>query len=125
MNKFLLVTSHLPEEKLFEKIYTPVDNPELAFGETRFPAIPLINAYTEHGEAIKVITISYDIPACKANAALLKKEIKTILKPKNAILDFENVVVPFDNSISAILNVYQELIKRVEDGDELYADITG
>ena len=124
MKKVLLVTSQLPEQMLNEYVYDPVDNPDLAFGPTHFPAIPLINAHIEEGDTIKVITVTYDIPDCHRNLASLEKEIAQVCAVHNATYELDSVVVPFDDSIKAILNVYQQLIARVDDGDDLYADIT-
>ena len=124
MKKFLLVTSHLPEHMLKEYVYEPVDNPELDFGTTHFPAIPLINAHVEEGDVIKVVTVTYDTPDCHRNLALLEKEIAQVCANHQAAYELDSVEVPFDDSIKAILNVYQQLIARVDNGDDLYADIT-
>lgn len=124
MKRILLVTSQLPEAMLEEYSYDPVDNPDLAFGLAHFPAIPLINAHLEEGDAIKVVTVTYDIPDCHRNLKLLEKEIGQVCAVHNATYELDSIEVPFDDSIKAILNVYQQLIARVEDGDDLYADIT-
>ena len=124
MKKFLMVTSQLPEGMLKENVYEPADNSLLEFGPTKFPAIPLINAHLEAGDAIEVITVTYDIPECHRNLALLNDEIEKVCNDKGATYRLDSIVVPFDDSIKAILNVYQELIARVDDGDDLYADIT-
>ena len=124
MKKFLMVTSQLSEGMLRENVYMPVDNSLLKFGPTRFPAIPLINAHLEMEDAVEVITVTYDIPECHHNLSLLEDEINKVCSAKNATYRLDSILVPFDDSIKAILNVYQELIARVDDGDDLYADIT-
>ena len=124
MKKILLAASHLPASMLKKSVYAPVDNPDLAFGETCFPVLPLVNAYIEDGEPFKIVAVVYDIPNCHANLAQMKDEIARLCAEKGAEPEYDEIVVPFDNSIPAVLNVYRELIKRVEDGDELYADIT-
>jgi len=124
MKKFILATSHLSEHMLTACVYKPVDNPELAFGITHFPSIPLINAHIEFGDAIKVITVTYNTPNCHRNLALLDSEIAQVCADNGATYELESIEVPFDDSIKAILNVYKQLIARVDDGDELYADIT-
>lgn len=124
MKKFLMVTSQLSEDLLAEYVYEPVDNPLLEYGRTHFPIIPLVNASVEEGDAIEAIAITYDIPDCHRNLALLNEEISAVCASKNAQCCMNSIEVPFDDSIKAILNVYQQLIKLVEDGDELYADIT-
>lgn len=124
MKKFLMVTSQLPEKMLNEHIYTPADNPDLAYGAAHFPAIPLFNAYVEEEETVEVITITYDIPECHRNIKLLEEEIAAVCTAKHASYSLDSIEVPFDDSIEAILNVYQQLIKRLTDGDDLFADIT-
>lgn len=124
MKKFLMVTSQLPEGMLKENVYEPADNSLLKFGPTRFPAIPLINAHLEADDAIEVVTATYDIPECHRNLTLLEEEIGKICSKKGATYQLDSITVPFDDSIKAILNVYQELIAKVDDGDDLYADIT-
>ena len=124
MKKYLLVTPQLPADMLAEHIYEPADNQELACGSTHFPAIPLISALTEKGDDIKVISVTYDTPNCHRNLRLLEEEVSKACSAKGASYGLESIEVPFDDSIKAILNVYQQLIARVEDGDELYADIT-
>ncbi len=124
MKKFFLVTSHLPEDKLVEHSYEPVDNANLVYGNVHFPIVPLINAHVKNGDAIKVVTVTYDTPNCHRNLKLLESEISQVCAENNATYELESIEVPFDDSIKAILNVYQQLITRVEDGDDLYADIT-
>lgn len=124
MKKFLMVTSQLPEGMLKENVYEPADNSLLEFGPTHFPAIPLVNAHVEPGDVIEVITVTYDIPECHRNLTLLEAEIEKVCERKGATYQLDSIEVPFDDSIKAILNVYQELIARVDDGDDLYADIT-
>ena len=124
MKKFLMVTPQLSGDRLVEHEYQPVDNADLACGPTHFPAIPLLSAYIEDGDTIKVITVTYDTFNCHRNLALLESEVLRTCKAKNVSSEIESIEVPFDDSIKAILNVYQQLISRVDDGDDLYADIT-
>ena len=124
MKKYLMVTSQLSQDLLLENVYIPEDNPDLEYGPTHFPFIPLLNASVESGDEIKVITVTYDIPECHHNLEVLEGEIAFVCGVKNASYELESIEVPFDDSIAAILNVYQELISRLADGDDLYADIT-
>lgn len=124
MKKFLMVASQLSEDLLAEYVYEPVDNPMLEYGRTHFPIIPLVNASVEEGDAIEVIAVTYDTPDCHRNLALLEKEISQVCANHQATYEFDSVEVPFDDSIKAILNVYKQLIARVDDGDDLFADIT-
>lgn len=124
MKKFLVGTSHLPQDMLVEHTYEPVDNPDLAYGPTHFPAIPMVNAYVEEGERIKVIAVTYDTEPCHHNLKVFENELASACEPHGASYELESIEVPFDDSIKAILNVYTQLIARLEDDDELYADIT-
>ena len=124
MKKFFLVTSQLSESMLMEYSYMPVDNAELAYGAVHYPVIPVINAYAKTGDAIEVITVTYDTPNCHKNLALLDKELAKVCQEKGVSYTLDSIDVPFDDSIQAILSVYQHFIARVNDYDDLYADIT-
>ena len=124
MKKFFLVTSQLSKDKLTQQSYEPADNPDLAYGSVHFPAIPLVNAHIKRGDDIKVITVTYDTPNCHRNLELLNNELAQVCSDNGVTYELESIEVPFDDSIKAILNVYQQLISRVEDGDDLFADIT-
>ncbi len=124
MKKYLMVTPQLSEELLAENEYDPVDNDSLRYGLTHFPAIPLLNSHLHSGDAIEVITVTYDIPNCHRNLELLKSEIDAVCASNNATCDVTSIEVPFDDSIQAVLDVYTRLISHLDDGDELYADIT-
>ena len=124
MKKFLMVTSQLPEHMLAEYEYEAVDNSLLEYGPCHFPAIPLVAGHVESGDAIKVITVTYDIPECHRNLKVLESEIAAVCEEQGATYELESIEAPFDDSIQAILNVYQQLISRLDDDDELYADIT-
>lgn len=119
-----MVTSQLPEKMLAENVYEPADNPDLEYGPTHFPAIPLLNANTEEGESIQIVTVTYDIPECHRNLTILESEIASVCEAKGVTYELDSIEVPFDDSIKAILGVYQQLINRMDDGDELFADIT-
>ena len=124
MKKYLMVTPQLGDELLAENVYEPVDNGFLLFGPTHFPVIPLINSSLVNEDAIEVITVTYDIPSCHQNLELLKSEVGSVCESKNATYSLTSIEVPFDDSIQAVLDVYTQLISHLEDGDELYADIT-
>ena len=124
MKKFFAVTPQQPENNLLLSKYEPVGNSLLEYGETRFPAIPLINGYAGQGESIEVYTVTYDSPDCRRNLKSFEEELALLGKGKGLEYKLESIDVPFDDSTGAILNIFQQLIDRTADDDILHACLT-
>ena len=52
--------------------YQTTGNDRLAYGETRFPIIPVINGYAEPGEEIRVIVLCQKYEFCVRNLSYLQ-----------------------------------------------------
>lgn len=124
MKKFFIVASHLSDDMLQTHTYEPADNPDLSYGQTHFPAIPLIASALDEGETVKVVCVTYDIPNCYKNLKLFESELADLCLERGSNYELESIVAPFDDGVAAMLDIYRQLIARVNDGDELYADIT-
>ena len=125
MKKFLMVTPQQPEGKLLSVKYEAKGNSALQYdNETRFPTIPLINAYVEPGEEIRIITITYDSDAHRHNLDLFREEIADLAAVKGFAYEIESVEMPFEDSVSSMINIFKEFLDRIEDNDILHACIT-
>lgn len=124
MKKFFMVTPQQQPGKLMAKAYEPQGNSLLEYGETHFPIIPLVNGYAESGDEIKLITVTYDQANCMHNLEILRQEISALEQNRDIVCELEPIVVPADDSVPAVLHVFQELINRVADDDVLHACIT-
>ena len=67
MKKFFMVTPQQAQGHLRKQEYRAEGNSQLAYGETRFPIIPVINGYLDEGEACELITVTYDSDDCRRN----------------------------------------------------------
>lgn len=124
MKKFFMVTPQQQPGKLMPQVYESQGNSLLEYGETHFPVIPLINGYAERGETVKLITITYDLGNCLHNLDILRQELEGLKTDAGIDCELDSVVVPADDSVSAVLHVFQELIDRTADDDVLHACIT-
>ena len=121
-----MVTPQQPEGMLHRQHYTASDNDALRYdGQTCFPIVPLINGYAANGERVQVITVTYGAPSnCKNNLAVLQAELGALAAHRNLDIDLVSVDAPFDDSVGALIHIWQLLIDHIDDGDELYACIT-
>ena len=125
MKKFFMITPQQPEGMLRAQRYCVEGNSLLEFaGETHFPIIPVLNGYLEEGDEARLITVTYDSDDCRRNLEALRSEVEQVCAAKGAMCVIDSVEVPFDDSVAAIIHVFQELINRVDDNDELHACIT-
>lgn len=124
MKKFFMVTPQQQPGNLMPQVYEPQGNTLLKYGETHFPIVPLINGYAEDGEAIKVITVTYSLDNCLNNLTILEEELHSLKEARGIECEIESLLVPADDSVQAVLHVFQELINRTEDDDVLHACIT-
>ncbi|MDR2132074.1 MAG: TM1812 family CRISPR-associated protein [Clostridiales Family XIII bacterium] len=106
--------------------YAPAGNTKLAYGETRFPIIPVMNGYAERGDKIRVLAILTDGENFRHNhETYFVPEISALAKEK--AYDFsgvEVISVPDDESIDAQLKLFADIIAKIGDGEETFACIT-
>lgn len=125
MKKFLMVTPQQPEGSLKSVAYEAKGNDLLSYGsETRFPTIPLMNGYVESGEKVKVVTVTYDSDTHRHNLELFREELASLAARKGFEYEIESVDMPFDDSVGAMINIFKELLDRIDDDDILHACIT-
>lgn len=104
--------------------YDAQGNSLLAYGAARFPVIPLINGYTDEGDDIDVITLTFDVPNCKNNLAILERDLAELAAKKGVSCHITSIGVPFDSSTKSVLNYFLKLIEHVDDDDVIHACIT-
>lgn len=124
MKKYITFIPRQQEGKLNAQIYEAVDNRRLAYGDTRFPVLPILNGYTEPGETVRVIAVCEDYKNTKFNLQYLKQELDGFRKNKGINLELKVLEVPYDDSFETQLLTFQKLIDEIEDDDILSACIT-
>lgn len=124
MKKFIMSCPFQPEGSLRETKYEVSGNPKLEYKATRFPIIPVINAYVEKGETIKLIVIKSDNSNVAKNEILLNQEIADIEQEKSIHIEIENVHTKYSEDINTQLQLYADLVSLINNGDELYACYT-
>ena len=127
MKKFI-TNIPLQKEKDFHRyIYQAVGNSLLQMDEpTGFPIIPAINAYTEPGDSIRVISMMSESEDTVRNHRFLQEELDALCMKKGISCPrgVEKIAAPEDQQVSSELRAFRRLIDFVEDDDELTASIT-
>ena len=129
MKKFI-TTSPL-QERLSCVQYVAIDNDALQFDQpTCFPVIPLLNAYVKEGEEIELIVLchkghvdrygEYKDPSGR-NYKMLLEELEALQEKNNFQCKVQKIELEYDECIREHLKNFQNLIEKIEDGDELYA----
>jgi len=126
LKKFICVVPQQPSGSLKESVYEPVGNSKLQYGETRFPVIPLISAYAEQGEEIRVIVVMSDYEHSRNNLQFLQEEFTKLQAEKGFTCSqgLEVITIPYLETLETHLTTFWGLIQRLEDDDRLYACIT-
>lgn len=124
MKKFLMVTPQQPDGMLRSVQYEAVDNELLAYGYTRFPILPVINGYADAGETVTLVTLTQDYLYCHRNLESLRDELRALEKSRGIRIELESILVPYDSGVLSVVHCFQELIDRIDDGDQLFACLT-
>ena len=126
MKKFICVVPQQREGSLYANHYEPVGNRRLAYGDTRFPVMPMINGYVQPGEEFRVIAILQDYDCCYRNLEYLEEELAALTQKKglNCPNGVETIQIPFSEALDTHLETFQKLIAKLDDDDDLYACIT-
>lgn len=149
MKRFIAVVAL--QEKAYNKVvYEATDCPEeMAYGATRVPLLPVLNASVEEGETIEVILIAAQneklkqfVEVKKENGDIVEKtafdrnldwtreEIEEWASSKKVnVLGLVNPIIKNEPAtMTALMELFKSLIKRVEENwsseDVFYADIT-
>ena len=124
MKKFITFIPRQPEESLTAQTYQAVDNERLAFGQTRFPVIPMIHGYSEPNETVRVIAVQEDYDNSRRNLEYLRLELESLRQDFGIQAELTVVVIPYDDGFETQLDTFQKLINLLEDHDMLFACIT-
>lgn len=123
MKRFISISPFQP--KLLAGIYEPANDEKLRYDTpSSFPIIPVINAYAEPGESVQVITVVADYENTKNNYKALRSAISDLAAKKGIEVDFKEVKIPFISTLNVQLDIFQQIISNISDGDQLFCDIT-
>lgn len=114
---------------LSKTVYTPVGNPKLLYdkfgGKTRFPIIPVINAYANAGEEIRVIAVNTHTQASEIHFRQLEDEVSALAEANGFICNgVTNVPVDYAGDVRTMVDIFRKLLDHLEDNDILYACFT-
>lgn len=125
MKTFLSFAPRQPDHALKKAVYEPVDNKLLAYGETRFPIIPVIHAYARPGEDFRVLLVVEEYENCLQNAQTFRQELEALCREAGLLCpEIEVLSIPFDDSVTTQIATFQLLTERIRDDADLYACIT-
>lgn len=147
MKRFIAVVAL--QEKAYNKVvYEATDCPEeMAYGETRLPIMPVLNASVEEGETIEVILIDAQNERLEQKTNIQKEDgtYKTAFErnldwTKEEILEWaaskqvhvlgldKPIIKDEPATMTALMELFKDLINRVETNwtpeDLFYADVT-
>lgn len=124
MKKFICYSPFL--QRPDKRVYEAQDNQKLCYpAGTSFPIVPVINGYAEAGEEIQVISVTAQHADGVYNFERLKEEVTNLCQEKGIICrDVTMVPVPYDEGVDAHIDTFQALIEHIDDGDELFGDVT-
>jgi len=120
MKKFIMTCPFQPEGALRPTAYEVSGNSTLQYGETRFPIIPVINAYVNEGDEAQVIIIEADNSNVPHNIGLFEEELSALEKKKNISLKRKMVKTAYSENINTQLKLFSDLVECISDGDMLY-----
>lgn len=126
MKKFITTIPRQPNGKLHDGVYLAADNKKLENTiKTCFPILLVINAFCEAGEDIVVEAIyAKNYGDCKLNYEKFSSALSNLCKNRGITYKLNTVNIPVDESTNTHLESFSKLIDRIENGDQLYADIT-
>lgn len=116
-------------DMLSKDVYIPVGNPKLLYdkfdGKTRFPIIPVINAYADAGEEIQVIAVNTHTPSSETHFAQLEEEVKALAEVNGFVCNgVTDVRVDYAGDVRTMVDIFRKLLDYLEDDDILYACFT-
>lgn len=106
--------------------YEPVGNELLRCErDTRFPLIPVINAYAQPGEEIRVIAVTPETAAAQIHFAELSEEFAALQAEKGFVCPGpEKIPLTYAGDVNTQIELFHKLLPAFGDGDTLYACLT-
>ena len=125
MKKFFCLIPFQPYS-LVAYCYQAVGNQKLRSEEkVCFPILNAIEGYVEPGEPFKVVVAMTDTENCRKHLPTFEKELNALVARRS--LEKPEVIVfrpADDQSVQKQVELFQQLIDHVEDGDELFSCMT-
>ena len=135
MKKFMCYVPR--QQKVSPMFYDAVDNQTLEYGDpennetwTAFPLVIAINGYTETDEEIEVCLFAEEREhsdqknLSRENFEMCRDDILKLCEKKGVRCSIKKIIVPFDDDIKSQMRAFQIIVQNINDGDELYVDIS-
>ena len=124
MKKFIMCCPLQPEGELNKVKYNTVENKKLEYDKTRFPVIPMMNAYVSDGETVQVIMICTGHENLEQNKKYFVDELDELKSRRGIECDIKEVFTPYDENIKTQIGLFVDLICMLNNDDEIYACMT-
>ena len=125
MKKFICISNFQDPRSFQAPEYQPADNEKLRLGRgVHYPLINVINAYSDDGEDIELITVIPDYDNAKANYETLIKEVDELAADKNLKVKKTKCEISYGSGLDIQLDMFEKLISCMSDEDKLFCDIT-
>ena len=123
MKKIVFVTISLQEISAVH--YAAVDNEAFEYDGTVTCPIDAVLAKTlKKGDEVEVIQIRTESAFTQANAEIQKQELENINKSIGANITYDFVESPFKETSDIVESRFKQLVEKLKDGCEIYADMT-
>ncbi len=120
MKKFIMCCPFQPEGQLKLVKYETSGNSRLEYGTTRFPLIPMMNAYAEDGEHVKLVLIESDNENVIKNKKLLDAELDALKYARGIEAEIISIKTKYSEDINSQLKLFADIVSSIEDGDDIY-----
>ncbi len=123
MKKIVFVT--VPMQDVSPHVYAVTENKEIEYDrQVRFPMNGVLARTMKKGDDYKIVRVITEGLFSDKNIALQKEELDSINAQIGANLDYRELKVPFSGLTDELEGRYRKLIEELEEGCELYADMT-
>lgn len=125
MKKFITTIPLQGRGELSSSVYQAVGNPVLQYNkEIAFPIIAVMNAYVKEGEEVEVLAIKQNHERTNRNYEIFQEQLKEFEENKNCKCKISLISIPYEELVDTHLYTFEQLIEKMEHGDELYACMT-
>lgn len=116
--------------------YKAINNPAFDCDiKTPYPIIPMLYGSTAVGDSVEVLVITAEADAkdsiddvgylnCKDNLNYLSEEISSLSKERGFNAKITPIRVPLEETTENHLQLFEDLIEKIDDEDEIFCDIT-
>ncbi len=123
MKKIVFVT--IPIQDIKPVHYVSVENEAYEYdGKVMCPIDAVLAKTLKKGDDVEIIQIKTESPYTENNTKLQKQELESINKSIGAKINYAYVESPFKETSDIVELRFKQLVEKMEDNCEIYADMT-